>query len=222
MVTVAVWTVSQLSSAPVQDSADPSETGRSVAESDSFSAPADGTVAGTCPANGDCCSSHATPGCDDFLCCDVVCNAMPFCCEGLWSNACAEIARAVCDACETPYVCPQPGDCCTGRFFSTGCERSGCCRTVCALDEFCCIGEWDDVCARKARENCLNVCDCEVFGDFDGNALIDLGDAAQMQNCFSGDGSTLIPLACACADYDGDGDADLSDATHFINAWTTK
>jgi len=164
-----------------------------------------------CPGTGGCCTSHSTPGCDDLLCCDVVCNRMPFCCEGLWSTACANIAVQVCGVCEPPFVCPQPGACCVGRMFSAGCERSGCCHTVCTFDSYCCTGEWDDICARKARENCLNVCACPSFGNFDADPAIDLRDAAAFLNCFSGDGSSPVPSSCACADYDGDGDADLQD-----------
>ncbi|MDO8629030.1 MAG: hypothetical protein Q7R41_00925 [Phycisphaerales bacterium] len=164
-----------------------------------------------CPGTESCCIAHPTPGCDDPLCCDVVCNRMLFCCEGLWSSACANIAVQVCDVCEPPFVCPQPGECCVGRSFSTGCERSACCQAVCTLDEYCCTGEWDGVCAQKAVAHCLNVCACESFGNFDADPAIDLRDAAAFQNCFSGDGSAPIPPACACADYDGDGDADLMD-----------
>jgi hypothetical protein len=92
-----------------------------------------------------------------------------------------------------------------------------CCETVCALDEFCCIGEWDDLCARKARANCLNVCECDAFGNFDARPSIDLSDAAQFLNCFSGETTTPVAAACACADYDGDGDADLGNFAVFVD-----
>jgi len=96
-----------------------------------------------------------------------------------------------------------------------------CCATVCALDQFCCIGEWDRVCARKARENCHNVCQCAAFGNFDAPASIDLRDAAQFLNCFSGETATPIAPACACADYDDDGDADLGDFAVFVTVLGT-
>lgn len=171
---------------------------------------------GGCPSDGACCEAHSGGGCDDALCCDLVCNHTPSCCEAVWNSACADLAVAICNVCEPPIVCPQPGECCVGRFFSTGCERSACCQTVCTLDEFCCTGEWDDVCARKARDNCLNVCDCESFGNFEADPAIDLRDVAAFQNCFSGDGSAPVPPACACADYDGDGDSDLPDFALFV------
>ena len=72
-----------------------------------------------------------------------------------------------------------------------------------------------DEATRKARDNCLNVCDCESFGNFDADPAIDLRDVAAFQNCFSGDGSAPVRPACACADYDGDGDADLMDYRVF-------
>ena len=90
---------------------------------------------------------------------------------------------------------------------------------MCAIDAFCCTGEWDDVCARNARANCLNVCDCAVFGNFDAEPSIDLRDAAQFFNCFSGETSVPVPTACACADYDGDGDAGLGDFAVFEAAF---
>jgi hypothetical protein len=171
---------------------------------------------GACPGVGNCCAAHGSGGCSDALCCDLVCNRTPSCCEAVWSSACANLAVAICNVCEPPIVCPQPGDCCVGRFFSGGCERSGCCHTVCTLDPFCCRGEWDDLCAQKAVAHCLNVCVCESFGNFDADPAIDLRDVAAFQNCFSGDGSAPVPPACACADYDGDGDSDLQDFALFV------
>jgi hypothetical protein len=176
------------------------------------------TCGGSCPGVGTCCEPHGGGGCDNALCCDLVCNHTPSCCEAVWSSTCADLAVAICDVCEPPILCPQPGDCCMGRFFTPGCERSACCEKVCVElgDEICCTGEWDDVCARKARESCLNVCDCDSFGNFDADPAIDLRDAAAYQICFSGDGSSPVPSACACADYDGDGDADLQDFALFV------
>jgi len=138
---------------------------------------------------------------------------MPVCCEIGWSAACAARAGQICIECETPpeYECPQPGDCCTQRNFGGGCERAGCCETICSVDSLCCTDVWDSVCAREANENCHNVCDCEDFGNFDADPDINLFDASAFLICFSGDGSAPVAAACACADYDGDGDADLTD-----------
>ena len=175
-----------------------------------------GSLCGSgCPGEGDCCQAHTSGGgCSDALCCDLVCTRTPSCCEAAWSSGCAELAVQICEVCEPAFVCPQPGDCCTGRL-TPGCERAACCEIVCALDEFCCTSEWDSVCARKAGENCPNICECAAFGDFDDRPAIDLRDAARFLNCFSGETTVQIPVECACADYDGDGDADLTDYAAF-------
>lgn len=173
--------------------------------------------AGSCPSTGDCCTAHSGGGCGNELCCDLVCLNMPACCETGWSAACAEFANQICDECEQEptFVCPQPGECCVESFFTMGCEREGCCETVCRIDDYCCNTEWDSVCTRYAIENCLNVCDCAEFGNFDDMESSDLRDAAAFSNCFSGIGSAPVPSECACADYDGDGDADLDDFKVF-------
>jgi hypothetical protein len=171
--------------------------------------------AGTCPGSGDCCTTHSGGGCANQNCCDLVCLNMPACCETGWSAACAALAVQICDECEEEptFVCPQPGNCCTARLFTGGCEREDCCKTVCEIDDYCCNEEWDIVCSNLANNNCLNVCDCDDFGNFDDQEAISLRDAARFLNCFSGIAS--VSGACACADYDGDGDADLRDYEVF-------
>lgn len=167
----------------------------------------------TCPGVGDCCTSHGSPGCNDELCCDLVCTENPDCCAGTWSATCADLAVAICDVCEPPIVCPMEGDCC-GFNFTAGCDREFCCDLICNVlnggDEYCCRGKWDDQCARKARENCPNICACELFGDLNGDTFHDLLDVAAIQNCFGGQGAA-VGDPCACADYDADDDVDLAD-----------
>ncbi len=166
---------------------------------------------GGCPGTGDCCTAHAAPGCSDTTCCDLVCASNSACCSSQWSAACADLAVDICDVCEPPIVCPQEGDCCNFNF-TPGCSREECCNIVCIElgDEFCCRGEWDDVCARKARDNCPNICICDQFGDMNEDGAVDLSDVAGFQNCFTGRGGS-IEDACACADYDADDDVDLAD-----------
>jgi|CXWL01.1.fsa_nt_gi hypothetical protein len=163
---------------------------------------------------GDCCSP-GTGGCSDPACCDLVCNADLSCCLTGWTPQCAQLAGELCDVCQPVIVCPQAGDCCQAHPSSAGCERAACCHTVCELDPTCCTGNWGLSCARTARESCLNVCECDAFGNFDTDPRIDLMDAASMLNCFSGAGSAPVTSLCACADYDGDGDSDLDDFTVF-------
>ena len=52
---------------------------------------------GVCgPGNGDCCEANGTPGCDDKTCCEIVCDADPFCCDMAWDGICADQADALC------------------------------------------------------------------------------------------------------------------------------
>lgn len=173
-----------------------------------------GDLCDVCPTTGDCCASHANGGCDDATCCDLVCTQNASCCEAVWSQTCVVLAGQLCNQCKPASECPRSGGCCVGPH-TPGCEREGCCEIVCALDSFCCRGEWDSVCARKARDNCPNVCECESFGEFDDAPPVDLRDVAGYFNCFTGSSGTTSGDACACSDYDGDGDSDLFDYAVF-------
>lgn len=176
--------------------------------------------AGLCPAEGDCCEANGSAGCDDFSCCDLVCSQDLSCCEAIWDAGCVKLAGILCDQCEPqPSDCPgEGGACCSTSGNGTpGCERTGCCETVCDLDGFCCRVEWDNVCSRMARENCDNVCDCVRFGDFDDDGAIDLRDFASLQNCFTGEGGQTSSTDCACGDFEGDGDIDALDVRVFVS-----
>lgn len=179
------------------------------------------TCAGSCPSDGACCESHSGGGCDDALCCDLVCTHTPSCCEAVWSTTCANLANQICDVCdeEPPVsVCPPEavGDCCTSPLAGPGCEIPNCCEIICDLDAFCCDDHWDVSCERKARIDCPNICDCEAFGDFDVNVAVDLRDVALFLECFTGAGNGPVAPGCECADYDADDDADLDDLAPFV------
>lgn len=162
---------------------------------------------------GDCCSDNST-GCEDAACCEIVCIEDASCCLTGWTENCSQIARASCDICPTIHECPQTGPCCEVHF-GGGCDRPGCCQTVCEIDPTCCSGTWGLTCARTARETCLTVCQCESYADFDADQDVDLLDLANFQTCFSGAAPPPLLAGCACADYDGDGDADWVDFTHL-------
>lgn len=49
--------------------------------------------------------------------------------------------------------CPASGDCCTPHP-TTGCNDGSCCATVCPIDAFCCVSQWDSTCATLASEHC--------------------------------------------------------------------
>jgi len=44
------------------------------------------------PASGDCALAHATGGCTDLVCCDLVCTANPLCCDIGWDASCVSVA----------------------------------------------------------------------------------------------------------------------------------
>ncbi|MCH8968267.1 MAG: Ig-like domain-containing protein, partial [Planctomycetes bacterium] len=50
------------------------------------------------PGESDCCCSHATPGCDDEVCQDIVCNFDPDCCDPIvnWDPLCVSEAVLLC------------------------------------------------------------------------------------------------------------------------------
>ena len=49
-----------------------------------------------CPAEGACDAAHPTPGCDDYLCCDLVAALDGWCGSVAWDAACAREAAALC------------------------------------------------------------------------------------------------------------------------------
>jgi hypothetical protein len=158
------------------------------------------TLLAQCPASGSCFVSHATPGCNDPDCCEVVCDIDPFCCDVAWDSICAGEAADACGCgapeagscfiqhntpwCNDPEccdaVCAQDGFCCTvqwddicggealsicagcggvstGDCFEvgiSGCSDEACCKAVCAIDDYCCQINWDELCVIEAFENC--------------------------------------------------------------------
>ncbi|MEY2712085.1 MAG: hypothetical protein RL005_307, partial [Planctomycetota bacterium] len=52
--------------------------------------------AANCGSAGACNVVHATPGCDDVTCCNIVCNLFPSCCDTGWDQSCVDIAIPEC------------------------------------------------------------------------------------------------------------------------------
>jgi hypothetical protein len=46
------------------------------------------------PGSGGCFTENTTPGCDDAVCCEVVCTEDRFCCDTVWDQDCADAAAA--------------------------------------------------------------------------------------------------------------------------------
>ena len=66
----------------------------------SYAAARGGGVAGGDPAcndfAGDCCIANGTAGCNASVCCNLVCDLDPFCCNHTWDGLCADAAAANC------------------------------------------------------------------------------------------------------------------------------
>lgn len=150
----------------------------------------------TCPSEhgGDChVSTPGIPGCTDAVCCELVCETLPECCEIEWDVFCATWADAVC-VCECG--CPTAGDC----FIANGspfCDDGPCCTTICAIDPFCCDNDWDAICAGEA----LDLCNC-LPGDAPANDdcvnAIDISEGvfAYTTLCSTADGPSLPGSPC--------------------------
>ena len=60
-----------------------------------------------CESDEPCLLPHATPGCANPECCELVCESIPACCDWIWDSTCATAAATLCggpppenDACE--------------------------------------------------------------------------------------------------------------------------
>jgi hypothetical protein len=49
--------------------------------------------------DGDCCQANDSAGCTDPLCCALVCQELPACCDVEWDATCASIALSACPGC---------------------------------------------------------------------------------------------------------------------------
>ena len=116
------------------------------------------------PESGDCCSSHATPGCDNDDCCSCVCHQDAFCCDVAWDELCVAIGDGECFdscGCDLFSACPNPEHSCYA-IGSPGCDNEACCEIVCALDPFCCEDSFDSLCVAEALEMCGNCGDVDA------------------------------------------------------------
>ncbi len=98
-----------------------------------------------------CLVVHATPGCDDGGCCDVVCSLDPFCCDPSsgWDQSCVDAAGTECESCGEALT-----ESCYAAHGSPSCSHAECCDVVCLTDPFCCASEWDGVCVDQALSLC--------------------------------------------------------------------
>jgi hypothetical protein len=120
-----------------------------------------------CPATcftsaNDCCaeSPDGTPGCNQLLCCQSLCEDDPFCCDTFWDGFCAAEAAQIIPFCVCPAICgTSANDCCVASPNGTpGCNQPACCESVCAIDPFCCDTAWDAICAGEAEADSSCAC----------------------------------------------------------------
>ncbi|MHC5114908.1 MAG: nidogen-like domain-containing protein [Planctomycetota bacterium] len=63
------------------------------------------------PGAGDCFIPNGTPGCDDPVCCALICGIDPFCCTTEWDQLCADQAAAMCNFAGPVACCFVDGSC---------------------------------------------------------------------------------------------------------------
>jgi len=63
----------------------------------------------------------------------------------------------------TPTIAPSEQQGCCAAHLGGGCELAECSACVCAADgsDFCCLVEWDDICAALALTDCSATCGCQ-------------------------------------------------------------
>lgn len=117
---------------------------------------------GLCPtgATGPCTSPHATPGCEDTACCELVCGYDPFCCSAYWDAYCAYVIQPALCTGPPPVPCGSPtAGPCDQPHSTPSCSDASCCELVCAVLPTCCTVSWDGTCATLASTNCSTQCD---------------------------------------------------------------
>jgi hypothetical protein len=113
------------------------------------------------PLSGSCCEPSVNASCDDPLCCDMVCQLDPFCCGQQWDGQCAASAGVLCAGlCRPPQTCADatPGASPCAAHDLPFADAPGCCETVCKIDSFCCLEQWDQLCVLVAQEACGPTC----------------------------------------------------------------
>ena len=127
---------------------------------------------------GPCCANHPGLGCDFVECTDAVCAADASCCYAEWSDACATLASATCEICNTPDACGNgvldgmgeacdsfdfDGETCTTLGFDGGAVA---CPSDCtAIDTTSCFSFGGNCCATHVGHGCDDAqCTADVCG----------------------------------------------------------
>ncbi len=155
------------------------------------------------PTAGSCFESNGSVGCILESCCAAVCAVDTFCCAITWDTACAAQATSICASCGGS----ESGDCLSAND-TPGCSDEECCETVCAFDPFCCVTNWDGLCATAAATSC---CDGKCVGDLTGDGVIDGADLGLLLAAWN--------TSTGCVDINGDGIVDGADLGILLSLW---
>ena len=121
--------------------------------------PPGGDEGGGMPPLGDCCEAQGGPGCADIAVANCVCDEDPFCCENVWNEGCvAEVDELGCGNCGGAMPPADDGGgggspCCAPTGVP-GCGDPFVEACICGEfeDPFCCLVEWDAVCAAEVAD----------------------------------------------------------------------
>lgn len=158
----------------------------------------------TCPndcgsCTGNCCEPNDSPGCNVQAAQQCVCTALPECCTGNWSQACADYASAGCDACcgngacddgELCWFCPQDCGACASFCGNDSCEPDETC-VSCPTDcgpcrGPCCSTHPSPGCDDPAVQNCVCAEDEGCCTDAWGESCVFLAADACTSCCGNG------------------------------------
>ena len=95
-----------------------------------------------------------------------VCDVDPFCCDnisGSWDNICVNEVQSVANSLKCSLgTCSHPL-CTQGSALIPACDvpplpLSGCVKSICAVDPFCCSVSWDSICVSEVSSVCGKNC----------------------------------------------------------------
>lgn len=148
---------------------------------------------GTNPAS--CYTVHNTPGCNEELCCQRVCEYDDFCCLVRWDSLCVVYASAQCGS---NGACVPGAGSCTTTHSTPGCDSPpSCCSLVCAIVPDCCVVAWDFVCVDTAFQVCQNCGNPQAGSCYDSHGNAGCSDVTCCQQVCDSD-----PFCCTIG-WDG-------------------
>jgi len=106
------------------------------------------------PGAGLCFAPHGGTGCEDRVCCVLVCSNDPYCCDIAWDEICAAEGLQLCTG-YSSCLDLGPGFSCFLTHDEPGCSNAGCCSVVCASVPDCCNISWDQTCVETAGILCV-------------------------------------------------------------------